>query len=40
MIFVLRRQGLRRKQKLDQIFQLFKVFVSLLKPLHVAMELG
>jgi hypothetical protein len=40
MIFVLRRQGLPGEQKFDQRFQLFEVFASLLKPLHVAMKLG
>ncbi len=40
MVFVLRRQGLRRKQKLDQYFEFFKVFAPLLKPLHVAVKLA
>jgi hypothetical protein len=40
MVFVLRWQGLRFKQKLDQSFQLFEVFASLLKPLHVSLKLA
>lgn len=40
MVFVRRGQGISREQKLDQRFQLFEVFASLLKPLHVAMKLA
>jgi hypothetical protein len=40
MVFVLHWQGLRREQKLDQDFEFFKVFASLLKPLYVAMKLA
>jgi hypothetical protein len=40
MILDLWRQLLTDKQKLDQFFQLFEVLASLLKPLHVALELA
>jgi hypothetical protein len=40
MVFVLRRQGLRGEQKLDQFFQLFEVFAPLLEPLYVAVKLA
>ena len=40
MVFVLRWQRLVCEQKLDQLFQLFKILAPLLKTLHVAMKLG
>jgi hypothetical protein len=40
VIPILREQGFRRKQKLDQFFQLLEVFASLLKPLDVALKLA
>jgi hypothetical protein len=40
MVFVLRRQRLAREQKLDQGFEFFEVFASLLKALHVAVKLA
>jgi hypothetical protein len=40
VVFVLRRQGLRSEQKLDQSFEFFEVFASLLKPFHIAMKLA
>jgi hypothetical protein len=40
LVFVLRRQGLRGEQKLDQFFQLFEVFAPLLEPLYVAVKLA
>jgi hypothetical protein len=40
VVFVLRGQGLPGEEKLDQVFEFFEVFASLLEPFRVAVKLG